>query len=59
MSESSRRKKMALAGIQESSEEIEKRNQAYAKHKELSKYHAKAHRFIRGSFDPETRKITR
>ena len=54
MSESSRRKKMALVGIQESYEEIEKRNQAYAKHKELSKYYAKTHRFIQGRFDPIT-----
>lgn len=45
---------MALVGIQESYEEIEKRNQAYAKHKELSKYYAKTHRFIQGRFDPIT-----
>ena len=58
MSESSRRKKLALAGISEPIEEVEKRKAAYEHHKAMSKGYRKAHRFIRGKFNPLTKEVT-
>lgn len=51
MSESSRRKKLALAGIQETPEEIKKREEEYQLHKLRSKAWRKAGRIIRGKWN--------
>jgi len=52
MGEARRRK---LAG--ETEEQIKVRKDNWEKDKQLSRYFKKAHRFIRGRFDPETKEI--
>ena len=54
MGEARRRK---LAG--ETEEQIKVRQDNWKKDKQLSKYFKKAHRFIRGYFDPKTKEITK